>query len=62
MFPESLKKILEFIHVFFKNFAKNLSNFVHTFWKDYFHKPKLLLAASMLIYLNISTDMSLMHF
>ena len=44
----------EFIHIFFNAFAKNLNNFVHDFWENSFRKPKLLLAANRLIYLNIS--------
>ena len=44
------------------NFAENLNNFAHDFWKDYFHKPKLLLVATMLIYFNMSTNISQMHF
>ena len=39
-------------HVFFKVFAKSLSNLVHDFWQDCFHNPKLLLAANRLICLN----------
>ena len=46
-----------FLHVIFKDFAKSLSNFDHDFFlKDCFPKPKLLLAANMLIYLNTSTN------
>ena len=41
-------------HVFFKVFAKSLSNVVYDFWEDCFHNPKLLLAANTLIYSNIS--------
>ena len=43
----------------FKVFAKSLNNVVHNFWENCFRKPKLLLAANRLIYLNIS--MSKMH-
>ena len=39
-------------HVFFKAFAKSLSDLVCDFWEDPFHNPKLLLAANRLIYLN----------
>ena len=41
----------------FKDFAESLSNFDYEFFlKDCFGKPKLLLAANMLIYLNTSTN------
>ena len=51
------QQALKIIHsqVFFKDFAKSLSNFVHDFWKDCLRKPKLLLAPNMVIYLNTST-------
>ena len=42
-------------------FAKSLSNFVHGFLEDCLHKPKLLLAANRLIYLNISLSISKIH-
>ena len=45
------------LHVIFKDFAKSLGNFDHDFFlKDCFGKPKLLVAANMLIYLNTSTN------
>ena len=44
----------EFMY-FFKVFAESLSNLVHDFWENCFRKPKLLLAANRLIYLNMST-------
>ena len=40
----------------FNNFAKSLSNFFHNFWDNCFSKPKLLLDANMLIYLNKSAN------
>ena len=53
-------KVTSSIHssVFLKVFAKRLSNLVHDFWEDCFRKPKLLLAANRLIYLNISIGIS----
>ena len=45
-----LKKIHS--HMFFKVFAKSLSNLVHVFWEDCFHNQKLLLAVNRVIYLN----------
>ena len=45
----------------FKVFAKDLSNLVHDFLEDCFPKPKRLLAANRLIYLNISIDLSKTH-
>ena len=53
----SLKK---WIHsrAFFNMFSKSLSNLIHDFRKDCFPKPKLLLAANKLIYLNISIGLS----
>ena len=41
-----------------KVFDKSLSNLVHDFWEHYFFKPKLLLVANRLIYLNISIVIS----
>ena len=35
------------------NSLDNFSRVVHDFWEDCLHKPKLLLAANRLIYLNI---------
>ena len=49
-----------FTHIF-QIFAKSLNNLVHDFWEDYFRKPKLLLAANRLIYLNISMSISKIH-
>ena len=37
----------------FQGFCLDLGNLVHDFWEDCFYKPKLLLAANRLIYLNI---------
>ena len=56
-------QVLKWIHshVFFKVFAKSLSNLVNDFWEDCFHKLKLLLAANRLIYLNISKVISNIH-
>ena len=48
-------------HVFFRVFAKSLSNLVHDFLEDCFPKTKLLLAANRLIYLNISIGLSKMQ-
>ena len=46
-----------YLLVTFKDFAKSLNNFdLEFFLKDCFRKPKLLLAANMLIYLNTSTN------
>ena len=45
----------------FKVFAKSLSNLVHHFWGECFHKPKLLLAANRLVYLNTSIGISKIH-
>ena len=42
---------INYLHVFFKVFAKSLSNFVLDFWENCFHKPKL--SANRLIYLKI---------
>ena len=44
----------------FQGFS-SLSNFVHDFWEDCFYKPKLLLAANRVIYLNISISISKIH-
>ena len=53
-------KVTSSIHlsVFLKVFDKSLINLVHDFWEDCFRKPKLLLAANRLIYLNISIGIS----
>ena len=48
-------------YLFFKVFPESLSNLVHDFWENYFRKPKLLLAANRLIYLNILIDVSKFH-
>ena len=48
-------------YVFSKVFAKSLSNLVYDIWKDCFPKPKLLLAANRLIYLNMSIGISKIH-
>ena len=45
----------------FQGFAESLANLVHDFWEDCFYKPKLLLAANRLIYLNISISISNIH-
>ena len=42
--------------LFFKIFAKSLNNLVHDFWENCFRKPKRLLDANSLIYLNVSID------
>ena len=49
------------MNLFFKVFAESLSNLVHYFWENCFRKPKLLLAANRLIYLNISIGVSKFH-
>ena len=46
---------------FFMVFAKSLSNLFDNFWEDCFRKPKLLLAANKLTYLNISISISKIH-
>ena len=51
----------EFIHIFFKAFAKSLSNLAHDLWENYFRKPKQLLAVNRLIYLNVSMGISKIH-
>ena len=43
------------LHVFFKVF------FLFMTWEDCFYKPKLLLAANTLIYLNTSISISKVH-
>ena len=48
----------EFIHTYF---TKSLSNFVHDFQEDCFNKPKPLLVAKTLIYLNKSISISKIH-
>ena len=45
----------------FKVSAKSLSNLVHDFWENCFRTPKLLLAASRLIYLNTLKGISKIH-
>ena len=49
-----------FTHVF-QGFSLNLGNLVHDFLEDCFYKPKLLLAATKLIYLNIAISISKIH-
>ena len=49
-----------FTHVF-QGFSLNLGNLVHDFLEDCFYKPKLLLAATRLIYLNIARSISKIH-
>ena len=56
---------MNLIYVFFKDFVKScksLVSFVQDFSEDSISKPKLLLAANMLIYLDISINISIMHF
>ena len=49
------------MNLFFKVFAESLSNLVNYFWENCFRKPKLLLAANRLIYLNILIGISKFH-
>ena len=45
----------------FKVFAQSLIDLIHDLWKNYFRKPKLLLAASRLDYLNVSVGVLTFH-
>ena len=51
------------IHTFFSRFLlkANFANLAHDFFEDCFPKPKLLLPANSLIYLNISISISKIH-
>ena len=50
IFCKVTDSINEFIHIFFKVFAKSLSNLVQDFWENSFRKPKQLLAVNRLIW------------